>query len=91
MSVTTSLRAVTSALLLVSAPALGATGKVFPDPTAAIDALVAEARSGNVKGVVGVLGDQPEFSVDLPIAGLELLLRCAQSGGEMMRVGAGPP
>ena len=63
MSVTTSLRAVVSALLLVSAPALAATGKVFPDPTAAIDALVAEARSGNVKGVIAVLGDRSKAFV----------------------------
>jgi len=58
MTVTTRLRAILSALLLVSAPALGATARVYPDPTAAIDALVASARSADVKAVLGVLGDR---------------------------------
>ena len=57
MTVTTRLRA-TLALLLVSAPALAAGAKAYPDPTAAIDALVAAARTGDPKGVVGVLGDR---------------------------------
>jgi len=57
MTVTTRLRA-TLALLLVSAPALAAAAKAYPDPTAAVDALVAAARSGDPTGVVGVLGDR---------------------------------
>jgi hypothetical protein len=55
---TTCLRAVLSALLLVSAPTLAATGKVYPDATAATDALVTAARSGEVKAVLAVLGDR---------------------------------
>jgi len=58
MSVTTCLRTTLSALLLVAAPSLAAAAKVYPDPTAATDALVAAARSGEVKAVLGVLGDR---------------------------------
>ena len=54
MSVTF-LRALLS-VLLVAAPALAAGAKVYPDPTAATDALVAAARSGEVKSVLAVLG-----------------------------------
>ena len=54
----TYLRALLPALLLVSAPALGAGAKVYPDPEAATDALVAAARSGDVKPVLSVLGDR---------------------------------
>ena len=57
MTVTTRLRA-TLALLLLSPPALAAAARVFPDPTAAIDALVASSRSGDPKAVLGVLGDR---------------------------------
>ena len=58
MTVTTRLRATLSALLLLSPPALAAAARVFPDPTAAIDALVASSRSGDPKAVLGVLGDR---------------------------------
>ena len=58
MTVTTCLRATLSALLLVSASTLAAGGKVYPDPTAATDALVAASRSGDVKAVLAVLGDR---------------------------------
>jgi Protein of unknown function (DUF2950) len=58
MTVTTCLRATLPALLLVSAPALSAAAKAYPDPTAATDALVAAARSGEVKAVLAVLGDR---------------------------------
>ena len=58
MTVTTCLRATLAALLLVSAPALAAAAKAYPDPTAATDALVAAARSGEVKAVVAILGDR---------------------------------
>jgi hypothetical protein len=58
MTVTIRLRATLSALLLVSAPTLAAAGKVYPDPTAATDALVVAARSGDVKAVLAVLGDR---------------------------------
>jgi Protein of unknown function (DUF2950) len=56
-------RALLSALLLASAPALGAAAKVYPDPTAATDALVAAARSGEVKSVLSVLGDRAKSFV----------------------------
>jgi Protein of unknown function (DUF2950) len=55
---TTRLRAMVSALLLLSSPALAAAAKAYPDPTAATDALVAAARSGEIKAVLGVLGDR---------------------------------
>ena len=58
MSVSTCLRATLAALLLVSAPVLAAASKIYPDPTAAIDALVAAARSGDPRAVVAVLGDR---------------------------------
>src|SRR5690349_14259639 len=57
MTVTTRLRA-TLALLLVSAPVLAAAARAYPDPTAAVDALVAAARSGDPRSVAGVLGDR---------------------------------
>ena len=63
MSVTTCLRATLSSLLLVSAPALAAGAKTYPDPTAATDALVAAARSGDPKAVVAVLGDRSKAFV----------------------------
>jgi Protein of unknown function (DUF2950) len=55
---TTRLREMVSALLLLSSPALAAAAKAYPDPTAATDALVAAARSGEIKAVLGVLGDR---------------------------------
>ena len=58
MTVRTCLRATLSALLLVSAPTLAAAAKVYPDPTAATDAFVTAARSGDVKAVLAVLGDR---------------------------------
>ena len=51
-------RAVLPVLLLVSVPVLAAGAKVYPDPTLATDALVAAARSGEVKAVLAVLGDR---------------------------------
>ena len=63
MSVSTCLRATLAALLLVSAPVLAAAAKTYPDPAAAIDALVAAARSGDPKAVVGVLGDRSKAFV----------------------------
>jgi hypothetical protein len=63
MSVTTCLRATLSVLLLVSAAALAAAAKTFPDPAAATDALVAAARSGDPKAVVAVLGDRSKAFV----------------------------
>jgi hypothetical protein len=58
MTVTTCLRATLSAVLLVSASTLAAAAKVYPDPAAATDALVAASRSGDPKAVVAVLGDR---------------------------------
>jgi hypothetical protein len=58
MTLTTRLRAPLSALLLVSAPALAAAARAYPDPTAAVDALVVAARTGDPKAVVAVLGDR---------------------------------
>lgn len=51
-------RRTTLGLLLLSASALAAPGRTYPDPAAAVDALVAAARSGQVKAVVSVLGDR---------------------------------
>jgi len=51
-------RALLVALLLSVAPALAAAAKVYPDPTAATEALVSAARSGEVKSVLAVLGDR---------------------------------
>jgi len=79
MTVTTRLRA-TLALLLVSAPALAAAAKAYPDPTAAVDALVAAARSGDPKGAVGVLGDRSKsflLSGD-PVSDRAALVRFAE-------------
>jgi Protein of unknown function (DUF2950) len=58
MTVRTCLRATLSALLLVSTSTLAAAAKVYPDPTAATDAFVTAARSGDVKAVLAVLGDR---------------------------------
>lgn len=58
MRVRTCLRATLSALLLVSTPTLAAAAKVYPDPTAATEALVTASRSGDVKAVLAVLGDR---------------------------------
>lgn len=58
MTVTTFLRATLSALLLVSASTLAAGAKMYSDPTAATDALVAASRSGDVKAVLAVLGNR---------------------------------
>src|SRR5215471_7958113 len=54
----TTLRRTLVAVLLFAAPALAAGVKPFPDPSAAVDALVAAARSGEVQAVVRVLGDK---------------------------------
>ncbi|HEY1907875.1 MAG TPA: DUF2950 domain-containing protein [Myxococcaceae bacterium] len=62
MSVTCQ-RALLSVLLVVASPALAAAAKVYPDPTAATDALVAAARSGEVKPVLAVLGDRAKAFV----------------------------
>jgi hypothetical protein len=56
-------RALLSAFLLASTPALAAAARVYPDPTAATDALVAAARSGEVKSVLSVLGDRAKSFV----------------------------
>jgi hypothetical protein len=58
MTVRTCLRATLSALLLVSTSTRAAAAKAYPDPTAATDALVTAARSGDVKAVLAVLGDR---------------------------------
>jgi hypothetical protein len=44
--------------LALSGPVLAAGAKAYPDPAAAIDALIAAARTGKVDAVVGVLGDR---------------------------------
>jgi Protein of unknown function (DUF2950) len=49
------LRSAIVSLLLLAAPALAA--KAYPDPEAAVGALVAAARTGELKSVVSVLGD----------------------------------
>lgn len=58
MRTTIGRRATLCWLLLVSAPALAADPKAYPVETSAIDALVAAARSGEVKPVLAVLGDR---------------------------------
>lgn len=50
-------------LFLAAAPALAAAAKVYPDPTAATEALVSAARSGEVKSVLSVLGDRAKSFV----------------------------
>jgi hypothetical protein len=79
MSVTVQ-RAFLSALLLASAPALAAAAKVYPDPTAATDALVSAARSGEVKSVLSVLGDKakPFIVSDDPVSDRASLARFVQ-------------
>jgi len=47
-----------SVLLTLSCPVLAAGAKAYPDPEAAIDALIAAARTGEIDAVVAVLGDR---------------------------------
>jgi DUF2950 family protein len=54
----TTLRRITLGLFLLSIPAVAAQAKAYPDPAAAVDALVAAARSGEVNAVVKVLGEK---------------------------------
>jgi Protein of unknown function (DUF2950) len=63
MSVTPCRRVTLSLVLLLSVPAMAAGAKAYPDPTAATDALVAAARSGEVKRMLSVLGDRAKAFV----------------------------
>jgi hypothetical protein len=89
MTVTTRLRA-TLALLLVSAPALAAAARAYPDPTAAVDALVAAARSGDPRSVAGVLGDRSKsFLVsDDPVSDRAALARFVELYDRSHELGA---
>ncbi len=51
-------RRTTLCVLLLSLSAMAAPARTYPDPAAAVDALVSAARSGEVKAVVSVLGDR---------------------------------